>query len=53
MRAKDLGGYAGGCRDPPQREAVIEADQDVPEVDEKSAQDETPLYGRASWPVRR
>ena len=56
-RAEYVGceGFRGdACRfgEPSERAAVVEADEDVSEVDEEGAQSPV-LQGRASWPVRR
>ena len=40
-------------REPAQGDSVLETDEDIPEVDEESAQRFGLSQGRASWPVRR
>jgi hypothetical protein len=56
-RTEDVGrkGFRGKARrrgEPSERDSVVEADENVSEVDEEGAQ-KPPLQGRASWPVRR
>jgi len=53
VRREGLRSDARRSREPAQGDSVLETDEDIPEVDEESAQRFGLSQGRASWPVRR